>query len=206
MARGPQGRYPWAMAVPPDRRRRRATARLALILAVTAAGATPARAVVPAPGAAPPPAVRAGAVAGVPDLLHGRTAFFTRRLEPDGGTVAFGFTPREVTSRGRLVGDLTYHGPATSGTVEGVLARVGLAGERGCAQVTLDLDPVALPGLAGRAALDPVAVDLSRSPGAVGRLAAALCEGAADLGRLLRDLEAGLGELAPREPEHAPGD
>jgi hypothetical protein len=145
--------------------------------------------------AVPGPAL---AVPGVPDALQGRTVYFTRRLGPSGETVALRFTPAEITSRGRVVGELVVEGRQLSGTVAGAAATLGFDREGGsCGRVTLAFEPVRLPASPRETALAPVAVDLARA-GRPGRLAAALCTGATDLAATLRRL---VDDLLPRADE-----
>jgi hypothetical protein len=149
--------------------------------------------------AAPPGPAAAESVPGVQDLVQGRAVFFTRRL--GGETVAFRFVPTEVTSRGRVLGELAWEGRRGSGRETAVAAAVGF--ERGAAgdcagRITLRLEPVALEGLAAPATLDPVSVDLRRA-GSLGRAAVALCQGAGDLVATLRDLGAQLDDLLARD-------
>jgi hypothetical protein len=147
---------------------------------------------VPGPAAGSP-------VPGVADLVQDRTVFFTRRVADE--TVAFRFTATELTSRGRLLGELAWEGRRGGGRASGVAATLGFdRGQAGDCQgrVTLRFEPVPLEGLAAPATLDPVSVELRRA-GAVGRAAATLCEGAGELVATLRDLGARLADLVPRD-------
>ncbi|HEX7124437.1 MAG TPA: hypothetical protein VF406_01515 [Thermodesulfobacteriota bacterium] len=176
---------------------------LALVLAATllaAASSGCAATAGSADEASVPRLVAAEAVPRLADLVQGRTVFFTRRLGDGGETVAFSFTPDEVTSRGRLIGTLAYEGRGGSGVVPGVAGTLGFAraGEAGCGRLTLALEETTLDSLGVRARFEPVAVDLSRA-GRAGRAAAALCEEARDLVARLRDLGGSLGDLVPQD-------
>lgn len=174
-------------------------AALAATLALAAGCATRAPEAAARADAPPPGPAAATALPGVDDLVRGRAVFFTRRI--GGETVAFRFVPTEVTSRGRLLGELSWEGRRGSGRAADVAAAVGF--ERGAAgdcagRITLRLEPVALEGLAAPATLDPVSVDLKRA-GSLGRTAVTLCRGAGDLAATLRDLGAQLDDLLARD-------
>ncbi len=156
----------------------------------------------PSPRAAAHPraieSVEALPVPGVADWVYHDAVVFTRRLPPTGEAVAFAFTPRELTTAGRLVGELSYTGRHASGRVDGVVARLSFAAAGaagGCGAVALQLEPVTLDRLGVRAAFPPVSVDLTRAAGPVGRIGAALCQGADRLAAALRELGAALRAL-----------
>ncbi|HWP34084.1 MAG TPA: hypothetical protein VNM66_00665, partial [Thermodesulfobacteriota bacterium] len=188
-----------------------ATAPHACVAAVSRAGAgRPAAQVAddPKPPAqAPSGAVAGSRVPGLADLIHDDAALFTRRL-PDGELVAFAFVPRELTSRGWLLGRLSYAGRRVQGAVETARVRPALGrSEAGglCGSLRLDFEPVTLdpPGL--RVALDPVEADVRRATGTVAGLAARLCRGGDHLADFLRELEAALRSLARRGFDTADG-
>lgn len=170
----------------------------ALLAAATAGCASPTRGA--AAEVATPRLVAAEALPALADLVRDRTVFFTRRLGPGGETVAFAFTPDELTSRGRLIGRLAYDGPRGSGVVEGVGGTLGFAraGDAGCGRLTLAIEETTLDPMGVRARFDPVSVDLARA-GRPGRAATTLCEGARDLMARLRDLGSALEDLVPQD-------